>query len=89
MPPIPKESIAAINIKEVWEAMENCVNLGLTKSIGVSNSAPRIIEEILSIAKIPPAVNQVIIHYICIVLYAIHGVSVIFLIAIDVFCRLR
>ncbi|PWA77656.1 aldo/keto reductase/potassium channel subunit beta [Artemisia annua] len=59
IPPIPKESIAAINIKEVWEAMENCVNLGLTKSIGVSNSAPRIIEEILSIAKIPPAVNQV------------------------------
>ncbi|KAI3516857.1 hypothetical protein L1887_15961 [Cichorium endivia] len=57
--PIPKESIAAINIKDVWEGMEKCQTLGLTKSIGVSNFAPRRIEEILSFAKIPPAVNQV------------------------------
>ncbi|KAK1416348.1 hypothetical protein QVD17_32138 [Tagetes erecta] len=57
--PIPKECIAAINIKDVWEAMEKCQNLGLTKSIGVSNFYPRLIEEILSFAKIPPAVNQV------------------------------
>ncbi|KAK1416350.1 hypothetical protein QVD17_32140 [Tagetes erecta] len=55
----PKECIAAINIKDVWEAMEKCQNLGLTKSIGVSNFYPRLIEEILSFAKIPPAVNQV------------------------------
>ncbi|KAL4575613.1 hypothetical protein LXL04_022462 [Taraxacum kok-saghyz] len=57
--PVPKELIAAINIKDVWEGMENCQNLGLTKSIGVSNFAPRRIQEILSFAKIPPAVNQV------------------------------
>ncbi|XP_076897922.1 D-galacturonate reductase-like [Bidens hawaiensis] len=57
--PIPKECIAAINIKEVWEGMEKCQNLGLTKSIGVSNFYPKLIEEILSFAKIPPAVNQV------------------------------
>ncbi|XP_071686423.1 D-galacturonate reductase-like [Rutidosis leptorrhynchoides] len=57
--PIPNEWISAINLKEVWEAMEKCQNLGLTKSIGVSNFAPRRIEEILSFAKIPPAVNQV------------------------------
>ncbi|CAI9296590.1 unnamed protein product [Lactuca saligna] len=57
--PIPKECIAAINIKDVWEGMEKCQILGLTKSIGVSNFAPRKIEEILSFAKIPPAVNQV------------------------------
>nr|BDE26438.1 aldo-keto reductase [Dahlia pinnata] len=57
--PITKECIAAINIKDVWEAMEKCQNLGLTKSIGVSNFYPRLIEEILSFAKIPPAVNQV------------------------------
>lgn len=58
--PIPKECISAFNIKDVWEEMEKCQNLGLTKSIGVSNFAPRRIEEILSFAKIPPAVNQVI-----------------------------
>ncbi|KAL8258018.1 hypothetical protein R6Q59_030059 [Mikania micrantha] len=57
--PVPKECIATINIKDVWEAMEKCQELGFTKSIGVSNFAPRLIEEILSFAKIPPAVNQV------------------------------
>ncbi|KAJ0553538.1 putative D-galacturonate reductase [Helianthus annuus] len=57
--PITKESIAAINIKDVWEGMEKCQNLGLTKSIGVSNFYPPLIEELLSIAKIPPVVNQV------------------------------
>ncbi|GJZ03277.1 D-galacturonate reductase-like protein [Tanacetum coccineum] len=57
--PVPKESIAAINIKDVWEGMEKCQDLGLTKSIGVSNFGPRLIEEILSFAKISPAVNQV------------------------------
>ncbi|GKA64042.1 D-galacturonate reductase-like protein [Tanacetum coccineum] len=57
--PIPKECIVAISIKDVWEGMEKCQDLGLTKSIGVSNFGPRMIEEILSFAKIPPAVNQV------------------------------
>ncbi|GKA52797.1 NADPH-dependent codeinone reductase 1-4 [Tanacetum coccineum] len=52
--------IVAISIKDVWEGMEKCQDLGLTKSIGVSNFGPRLIEEILSFAKIPPAVNQVI-----------------------------
>ncbi|KAI7758212.1 hypothetical protein M8C21_027677, partial [Ambrosia artemisiifolia] len=57
--PLTKENIAAINLKDVWEGMEKCQALGLTKSIGVSNFYPRLIEEILSFAKIPPVVNQV------------------------------
>ncbi|MFS7961770.1 putative D-galacturonate reductase [Helianthus anomalus] len=57
--PIPIDCIAPINIKDVWEGMEKCQDLGFTKSIGVSNFSPRLIEEILSFAKIPPAVNQV------------------------------
>nr|XP_043614131.1 D-galacturonate reductase-like [Erigeron canadensis] len=57
--PIPKECIASINIRDVWEEMEKCQNLGHTKSIGVSNFSPRRIEEILSFAKIRPVVNQV------------------------------
>ncbi|KAI3778715.1 hypothetical protein L2E82_08098 [Cichorium intybus] len=57
--PVPKECIATIDIKAVWEAMEECQNLGLTKSIGLSNFSSRKIQEILSFAKIPPAVNQV------------------------------
>ncbi|KAM0019770.1 putative D-galacturonate reductase [Helianthus debilis subsp. tardiflorus] len=57
--PIPNECIAAMDIKAVWEGMEECQNLGLTKSIGVSNFSAKRIEQILSFAKIPPAVNQV------------------------------
>ncbi|XP_021997522.1 D-galacturonate reductase [Helianthus annuus] len=57
--PIPNECIASIDIKAVWESMEECQNLGLTKSIGVSNFSSKRIKEILSFAKIPPAVNQV------------------------------
>ncbi|KAI3816430.1 hypothetical protein L1987_16126 [Smallanthus sonchifolius] len=57
--PVPNECIAAIDIKAVWEGMEECQNLGLTKSIGVSNFSSKRIQQILSFAKIPPAVNQV------------------------------
>ncbi|XP_076914069.1 D-galacturonate reductase-like isoform X2 [Bidens hawaiensis] len=57
--PVPKELVTAIDIKAVWEAMEESQNLGLTKSIGVSNFSSQKIQEILSFAKIPPAVNQV------------------------------
>ncbi|XP_024964350.1 D-galacturonate reductase-like [Cynara cardunculus var. scolymus] len=57
--PVPKECVAAIDIKGVWEAMEDCQDLKLTKSIGVSNFSCRRIQEILSFARIPPSVNQV------------------------------
>ncbi|KAM7487834.1 hypothetical protein LguiB_025318 [Lonicera macranthoides] len=58
--PIPKECIFPIDIRSVWESMEECQNLGLTKAIGVSNFSPKKLDEILSFAKIPPAVNQAI-----------------------------
>ncbi|PPS18462.1 hypothetical protein GOBAR_AA02120 [Gossypium barbadense] len=57
--PVPKEEVSVIDIKTVWSAMEECQLLGLTKAIGVSNFSSRKLEEILSLAKIPPAVNQV------------------------------
>ncbi|XP_076914171.1 D-galacturonate reductase-like [Bidens hawaiensis] len=57
--PVPSECIAAIDMKAVWEGMEECQTLGLTKSIGVSNFSSKRIEQILSFAKIPPAVNQI------------------------------
>lgn len=41
--------------------MEQCVQLGLTKSIGVSNFNIRQLKDILEIATIKPVVNQVII----------------------------
>lgn len=60
--PINKEDILPMDFKSVWEAMEECQNLGLTKAIGVSNFSCKKLSDILAIAKIPPAVNQVILH---------------------------
>lgn len=57
--PVPKECIVSFDTKSVWEGMEECLNLGLTKAIGVSNFSSKKLEEVLAIAKIPPAVNQV------------------------------
>ncbi|XP_009799045.1 D-galacturonate reductase-like [Nicotiana sylvestris] len=57
--PVPKEIIHPLDIKGVWEGMEECKSLGLTKGIGVSNFSCKKLEELLSIAKIPPAINQV------------------------------
>lgn len=44
---------------DTWKAMEQCVQLGLTKSIGVSNFNIKQIKDILEIATIKPVVNQV------------------------------
>lgn len=57
--PVDKEIIHPLDVKGVWEGMEECQKLGLTKAIGVSNFSCKKLEEVLSIAKIPPAVNQV------------------------------
>ncbi|KAI3734173.1 hypothetical protein L6452_13637 [Arctium lappa] len=51
---VPKECVAAIDIKGVWEAMEDFQDLKLTKTIGVSNFSCRKIQEIISFARIPP-----------------------------------
>ncbi|KAK2980833.1 hypothetical protein RJ640_020485 [Escallonia rubra] len=57
--PVPREHILPFDIHSVWEGMEECQNLGLAKAIGVSNFSCKKLEELLSNAKIPPAVNQV------------------------------
>ena len=51
-----------ISIRETWEAMQELVSAGLVKAIGVANfSAPMIID-LLTYAKITPAVNQIELH---------------------------
>ncbi|OAY25389.1 D-galacturonate reductase [Manihot esculenta] len=57
--PTTRENIFPLDIKSVWEGMEECKTLGLTKAIGVSNFSCKKLEELLSTAKIPPPVNQV------------------------------
>ncbi|KAL0421442.1 UNVERIFIED_CONTAM: Non-functional NADPH-dependent codeinone reductase 2 [Sesamum latifolium] len=46
----------------VWEAMEKCQKLGLTKSIGVCNFSSKMLQKILKFAEVPPSVNQVGMH---------------------------
>jgi len=63
--PIGKDGLVkreSVSIKETWQAMEKLVENGLVKSIGVSNFTVMMIMDLLSYAKIKPAMNQVEIH---------------------------
>ncbi|KAL6838326.1 hypothetical protein ACP4OV_031830 [Aristida adscensionis] len=57
--PMKREDIVPMDLSGVWKAMEECYQLGLAKMIGVSNFTTKKLQELLTIAKIPPAVNQV------------------------------
>ena len=47
---------------KVWAAMEHCVDLGLVKSLGVSNCTVPMLMDLLSYAKHKPVTNQVELH---------------------------
>ena len=47
-----------LHLQETWEGMQEAVDQGLTRSIGVSNFSPEKIDEWFSNARIYPAVNQ-------------------------------
>lgn len=53
------EDILPFDMKGTWKDMEQCANLGLAKSIGLSNFGVKKISEILEYATIPPALVQV------------------------------
>ena len=57
-----KEDFKLVSMKEMWPKMENLVDQGLTKSIGVSNYNVQNLLIILSICKIKPIVNEVEFH---------------------------
>ncbi|CAI0627568.1 unnamed protein product [Linum tenue] len=57
--PILKEDFMAMDYAGVWGAMEECQKMGLTKNIGVSNFTCKKLTDLLALANIPPAVNQV------------------------------
>ncbi|XP_017889543.1 aldose reductase-like [Ceratina calcarata] len=51
-----------VDYLDTWRGMEECVTLGLTKSIGLSNFNSVQIDRVLSIAAIKPVMNQVEVH---------------------------
>ena len=51
-----------VTLEDTWRQMEELVEKGLVRSIGVSNFNIERLKRILAIAKIPPAVNQVELH---------------------------
>ncbi|KAJ9600545.1 hypothetical protein L9F63_026318, partial [Diploptera punctata] len=51
-----------VDYVDTWKAMEECVKLGLTKSIGLSNFNSEQIKRVLEVATIKPVVNQVECH---------------------------
>lgn len=53
---------AHADLKATWREMEAVQREGLARSIGVSNFQPKHLEEVLSVATIPPAVNQIEYH---------------------------
>ena len=58
---VVKEDLVEMDMKGVWEEMEECHRRGLARAIGVSNFTCKKLEYLLSFAKIPPAANQVMI----------------------------
>ncbi|KAK7386054.1 hypothetical protein VNO78_32125 [Psophocarpus tetragonolobus] len=57
--PIEVQDLLPFDVKAVWEAMQECQKLGLTKSIGVSNFSVKKLQTLLSVSTTPPVVNQV------------------------------
>ena len=51
-----------VSVRETWEAMEELVKLGLVKAIGVSNFTAPMLIDLLTYAKMVPAVNQIELH---------------------------
>eukprot|EP01091_Cochliopodium_minus_P011996 TRINITY_DN3539_c0_g1_i1.p1 TRINITY_DN3539_c0_g1~~TRINITY_DN3539_c0_g1_i1.p1 ORF type:complete len:313 (-),score=111.93 TRINITY_DN3539_c0_g1_i1:26-964(-) len=56
---VKPEYIDEVPISQTWEAMENLVNKGLVKSIGVSNFTKSHLKDLLETAKIKPVCNQI------------------------------
>jgi diketogulonate reductase-like aldo/keto reductase len=48
--------------REAWRALEDAYNAGKLRSIGVSNFEQQDVENILGASRIPPQVNQLLVH---------------------------
>ena len=60
--PWSKLQLPGVSLQETWRAMEALVDEGLVRSIGVSNFNVQLLYDLLTYARIKPAVNQVEMH---------------------------
>ena len=56
------ENLVQPNIPSTWRAMEALYDSGKARAIGVSNFSSKKLGDLLEIARVPPAVNQVECH---------------------------
>ncbi|KAL3531780.1 hypothetical protein ACH5RR_005301 [Cinchona calisaya] len=56
------ENLAPADIPSTWRAMESLYDSGKARAIGVSNFSMKKLEDLLAVARIPPAVDQVECH---------------------------
>lgn len=56
------ENLTPSDIPSTWKAMEALHDSGKTRAIGVSNFSVKKLGDLLSVARIPPAVDQVECH---------------------------
>ncbi|GFQ06301.1 aldo-keto reductase family 4 member c9 [Phtheirospermum japonicum] len=56
------ENLVATDITSTWKAMEAQYDAGKARAIGVSNFSSKKLSDLLDIARVPPAVNQVECH---------------------------
>ncbi|CAN4116046.1 unnamed protein product [Withania somnifera] len=56
------ENLIPTNITSTWKAMEEVYDSGKARGIGVSNFSTKKLGDLLQVARIPPAVNQVECH---------------------------
>ena len=54
--------VEKVSIRETWEAMEELVDAGLVRAVGVANFTAPLLLDLFSYARIQPAVNQIELH---------------------------
>jgi diketogulonate reductase-like aldo/keto reductase len=57
-----RENLVQVDIPSTWRAMEALYDSGKARAIGVSNFSSKKLQDLLNIARVPPAVNQVELH---------------------------
>jgi D-xylose reductase len=58
----PRVELAKVSIAETWQAMEELLRAGLVRNIGVCNFNTALLRDLLTYARITPAVLQVEMH---------------------------